>query len=324
MVLTGPREFIEPTDHYPGVEEDAGVDQPDFLTSTRDSYDRTAFAYSERFHHHLDSKPVDLAVVNAFAGLILKGQDRRVIDIGCGTGATTALLNTSGVEVSGVDLSPNMVAQARRLNPGLEFDVGSMTNLDIPDCSVGGVCAWYSIIHIPDTHLTGVFAEFNRVLTPGGLVLLAFQIGDEPRILSHAFGHDVHLTRRFLDYALLFGDEHLGERPGRLERRPAQHFIADAEPGDALPDCLDDASKVVAHPPRELAAGHDFHVAVADLPVHRIGCRCPHTDQHLAGAEPRRLEVLKAHNLGPAVLVILDPLHRCHCWASEGRADVIG
>jgi ubiquinone/menaquinone biosynthesis C-methylase UbiE len=87
-----------------------------------------------------------------------------------------------------------MVTQARRLNPGLRFSVGSTTSLEVADGSVGGICAWYSIIHVPDEHLTTVFREFNRVLAPGGLVLLAFQVGDQPRILTNAFGRDVRLT----------------------------------------------------------------------------------------------------------------------------------
>lgn len=166
----------------------------DFLTLTRDGYDRTAAIYAERFHHHLDDKPVDLAMLAAFAGLILKERNTQVIDVGCGTGAITALLDGCGVKACGVDLSSKMVAQARRLNPGLSFSVGSMTSLDVADSSVGGICAWYSIIHVPDSHLAGVFREFRRVLVPGGLVLLAFQVGDEPRVLTNAFGHDVHLT----------------------------------------------------------------------------------------------------------------------------------
>jgi ubiquinone/menaquinone biosynthesis C-methylase UbiE len=69
-----------------------------------------------------------------------------------------------------------------------------MTALDVSDRSVGGVCAWYSIIHIPDRHLAQVLGEFHRVLVPGGVLLLAFQVGDEPRVLTEAFGHDVELT----------------------------------------------------------------------------------------------------------------------------------
>ena len=67
-------------------------DQPDFPALTRDGYDRIAASYAERFHHHLDDKPIDLAVLSAFAGMVLSEPNRRVIDVGCGTGATTALL----------------------------------------------------------------------------------------------------------------------------------------------------------------------------------------------------------------------------------------
>ena len=69
-----------------------------------------------------------------------------------------------------------------------------MTDLDVADASVGGVCAWYAIVHTPDAHLARVFGEFHRVLVPGGLVLMAFQVGDAPRVVTNAFGLDVHLT----------------------------------------------------------------------------------------------------------------------------------
>ncbi|MFP1153679.1 class I SAM-dependent methyltransferase [Mycobacterium sherrisii] len=170
------------------------VIQHEFITLTREGYDRTAGAYAERFHHYLDDKPVDLAMINAFAGLILKGDNEHVLDLGCGTGATTALLANCGVNAIGIDLSPNMVSQAKKLNPELQFAVGSMTGLDAADASAGGVCAWYSIIHVPDEHLSGVFDEFYRVLAPNGLLLLAFQVGNEPRVLTHAFGQEVNLT----------------------------------------------------------------------------------------------------------------------------------
>ncbi|MGK2867606.1 MAG: class I SAM-dependent DNA methyltransferase [Mycobacterium sp.] len=163
-----------------------------FLDSTRDGYDRTAAGYAAAFHHHLDDKPLDLAMLTAFAAMAPANQ--RVLDIGCGTGATTSILGAHGVDVFGIDLSPNMIAQARALNPDVDFTVGSMTALDLPDRSVGGVCAWYSVIHIPDDELPAVFEEFHRVLVPGGVALLAFQIGEAPRHLTEAFGESVDLT----------------------------------------------------------------------------------------------------------------------------------
>jgi ubiquinone/menaquinone biosynthesis C-methylase UbiE len=165
----------------------------DYLRATRAGYDATAAEYASRFHHHLDDKPVELAVLSAFAGLVRASGDSTVVDVGCGTGATTAILHDHGVAVRGIDLSPNMIEQARRINPHLTFSVGSMTDLDLPDASVGGLCAWYSVIHVPDTVLPQVFSEFHRVLAAGGLLLLAFQVGDRPRRLTEAFGIAVTL-----------------------------------------------------------------------------------------------------------------------------------
>jgi SAM-dependent methyltransferase len=167
-----------------------------FLDRTRDGYDQMAAGYVATFQNHLDDRPLDLAMLKAFTAMVPPQQ--RVIDIGCGTGAATAVLRDNGAHVSGIDLSPNMIAHARRLHPDIGFTVGSMTDLDLPDACAGGVCAWYSVIHIPDDHLPAVFAELHRVLVPGGVALLAFQVGDRPRHLTEAFDErvDVLFHRR--------------------------------------------------------------------------------------------------------------------------------
>jgi ubiquinone/menaquinone biosynthesis C-methylase UbiE len=105
----------------------------------------------------------------------------------------TAHLHSLGLPVFGVDLSSQMVELARRTHPGVRFDEGSMLSLDIPDGALGGVVAWYSIIHTPEERLPDVFAEFHRVLAPGGHLLVAFQVGDEPLHLAQPFGHAVSL-----------------------------------------------------------------------------------------------------------------------------------
>jgi SAM-dependent methyltransferase len=179
------------------------VTESEYLHLTRSGYDTTAAAYAERFHRHLRDKPLDLAMLTGFAGLVGDGV---VADIGCGTGATTAIFADLGLDVVGIDLSPNMIAEARRLNPMLQFRVGSMTSLGLDDASVDAICAWYSIIHAPNEWLTAVFSEFRRILRPGGHALLAFQVGDQPRVLKEAFGERVELTfyrRRPEDVAAL-------------------------------------------------------------------------------------------------------------------------
>lgn len=166
--------------------------EPDFLQRTRNGYDLTAAMYAERFHTHLDDRPLDRAMLAGFAGLV--DRQRVVADVGCGTGATSRMLADFGLNVVGIDLSPNMITEARRLNPGLSFQVGSMTDIDLADGCLDGVCAWYSVIHVPDEQLPDVFSEFRRVLRPGGWALLAFQVGDHPRMFNEMFGERVALT----------------------------------------------------------------------------------------------------------------------------------
>jgi SAM-dependent methyltransferase len=170
------------------------VAEADYMRRTRDGYDLTAAAYAERFHHHLRDKPLDRAIIGGFAGLVSQTGSRPIADVGCGTGATTAMFGEFGVDAIGIDLSPTMIAEARRRNPGLTFHVASMTDLPFDDNRFGGLCAWYSTIHVPDDALPQAFSEFRRVLLPGGLALLAFQVGDQPRYLTEAFGQCVELT----------------------------------------------------------------------------------------------------------------------------------
>jgi SAM-dependent methyltransferase len=169
------------------------VSEPDFVRATRSSYDAVAADYAARFRDELADRPLDRAMLGAFAELVRAAAAGPVADVGCGTGRVTALLAGLGLQVSGIDLSPQMVATARREHPALRFEVGSMLALDLPDGALGGVLAWYSTIHVPDDRLPDALAEFRRVLAPGGYVLLAFQVGDELTHRSEALGHQISL-----------------------------------------------------------------------------------------------------------------------------------
>jgi SAM-dependent methyltransferase len=163
----------------------------DFLTRTRVFYDTIAEDYAEHFRDVLTVSPVDRAMLDAFAQLVERGA--AVADLGCGPGRVTGYLDSLGLSVLGLDLSESMLAIARRENPGLRFEQGSMLELDMADGSLAGVVSWYSSIHTPVDELPRLFAEFLRVLAPGGHLLLAFQAGDEPKRHDKPFGHDVIL-----------------------------------------------------------------------------------------------------------------------------------
>ncbi|MFJ8112619.1 class I SAM-dependent methyltransferase [Streptomyces sp. NPDC096132] len=163
----------------------------DFLTATRTFYDAIAEDYAERYRDELAERPLERAVLTAYAELV--GAGGRVADLGCGPGRTTGFLASRGLEMSGLDLSESMLAIARRENPGIRFEQGSMLQLDLPDGQLAGVVSFYSSIHTPVDELPALFAEFHRVLAPGGHLLLGFQVGDEPRHFDRPWGHPVTL-----------------------------------------------------------------------------------------------------------------------------------
>jgi SAM-dependent methyltransferase len=111
-----------------------------------------------------------------------------VLDVGCGPGAVSAFLSGLGIDVSGVDLSPAMVAHARRRCPGLRFEVASATELELDDASLGGVLGWWSLFNLPRDVLPGVLGSFADALVPGGQVLLGTHLGDGDLARTEAYG----------------------------------------------------------------------------------------------------------------------------------------
>jgi len=172
-----------------------GVDEPAYLGAARTTYDTVAVDYSRLLPDLRAETLLDQAMLATFAELTKAAGLGPVADLGCGTGRVAAHLDSLGVDVFGIDLSPVMVDFARRTHPHLRFNVGSMTALDLPDAAAAGVLAWYSTIHTPPLDLPGVFAEFSRVLVPGGYLLVGFHVGDGqwPRTVTYREGVAVDL-----------------------------------------------------------------------------------------------------------------------------------
>jgi SAM-dependent methyltransferase len=145
--------------------------------SIRESYDRLAEEYARRIFDELQHKPLDRELLDRFA----RETDGRgdVCDMGCGPGHVARHLRDAGASVFGLDLSPRMLEQARKLNPDIPFREGNMMSLDIADGTLAGIAAFYAIVNIPRQSLALAFREFRRVLRPEGLLLLAFHMGEE-------------------------------------------------------------------------------------------------------------------------------------------------
>jgi len=160
-----------------------------YLEKTKIAYDVVAPAYADQLRGAIAESTWDRAVLGAFAEVV----DGPVLDVGCGPGRITGYLAELGLDVGGIDLSPRMVEVARAEHPGLEFSVGSLLELDLADGGLAGLVSWYSLVHTPPELLPAAFAEFFRVLRPGGRAVLAFKAGDEKRALTQGYGHDIEL-----------------------------------------------------------------------------------------------------------------------------------
>jgi SAM-dependent methyltransferase len=165
------------------------------VAATRTSYDRLAGEYSARMFGELEHKPLDRELLDRLVERV--GDLGPIGDLGCGPGHVARYLHERGAPVVGVDLSPGMIEQARRLSPGIEFRVGDMRALELPDGSWGGIACFYAIIHIPGDEIVAALGELRRVLRPGGWLLLTFHIGDEVRHFDELWGEPVDLDFRF-------------------------------------------------------------------------------------------------------------------------------
>lgn len=153
------------------------------------SYDRVADEYVRRIYDELRHKPLDRQLLDRFADRVRSMG--LACDMGCGPGQVARYLHQRGAQIFGIDLSPQMVERARSLNPGIAFMSGDMLALDTADGAWAGIAAFYSIIHIARADVVRALRELRRVLRPGGLLLLAFHIGDDVVHLDEWWGNQV-------------------------------------------------------------------------------------------------------------------------------------
>jgi SAM-dependent methyltransferase len=210
------------------------VTEASYLSTTRTAYDAVAVRYAELFDNYLADLPLDRALIAAFAELVRAADAGPVADLGCGPGSVTGYLHSLGLNAFGVDLSPTMIELARQAHPDLRFEVGSMADLEAGDGALGGVLAWYSIIHTPPEEVPAVLTEFHRVLAPGGHLLLAFfQADDDPGVLTQPFDHRVTPGFRWsldglaelLHKAGFTESARLRREPNETERFPRGHLL---------------------------------------------------------------------------------------------------
>jgi ubiquinone/menaquinone biosynthesis C-methylase UbiE len=135
-------------------------DPEGFNSYERSGWEVVPVAYREGFGS------LTIQAIEPLLDAVGAGPGVRLLDVACGPGWVSAAAAGRGASVVGVDMSSAMLAEARRLHPGLELQVGDAESLPFPDRSFDAVVMNFGLLHVgrPEQALT----EAHRVLRPGG------------------------------------------------------------------------------------------------------------------------------------------------------------
>lgn len=186
-----------------------------------DCYNKTAKIYADKFMDELSHKKLDRMLLKSFAAE--NKQAGKWIDLGCGPGQTTKFLSECGItELIGTDLSPEMIATAKRINPQLTFETADMLSLPYADHKFGAAIAFYAIVHFNTGQLLKALQEIKRVLISGGQFLFSFHAGDQVIHLEQFLEQEVNIDFHFFDTigVIRLLEENGFEILDALERQP--------------------------------------------------------------------------------------------------------
>ena len=154
------------------------------------AYDAVAEEYLAEFGDDLADLPVDRGALDDLTAR-LDGRGP-VLDVGCGPGQVGRFLAARSVAVVGVDLALRMLTTARGAGAGsASFVAADMRSLPIGDGTCAGLVAFYSVQHLARPELGVALGEFRRVLTAGGLLLIAAHLGTGTVRIDEFLGHAV-------------------------------------------------------------------------------------------------------------------------------------
>ena len=167
--------------------------KPDSMQETVNWYNKNAETYA-----NAAAGRASINQITDFVSMLPHGA--KVLDAGCGSGRDTNLFRQSGFSAVGLDLSTELIKDARKRFPNEEFVEGNLLQLPFPDESFDGTWAHASLLHLDtEDDMRKALSEFHRVLKTNGVlhVLVKAQTGSEKTAVVEdtVVGH-----KRFFQY----------------------------------------------------------------------------------------------------------------------------
>lgn len=145
-------------------------------------YSARAAEYFEHFGSIVATHHQDRELVQSWAA----GISGTILDVGSGPGQWSHFLHQLGHTCLGVEPAQDLRNLARQHYPAVTFLDGDAAHLPVETGSIGGILAWYSLIHIEPEHLKDVFDEFSRALQPQGTLLIGMFTASRLLRFDHA------------------------------------------------------------------------------------------------------------------------------------------
>ena len=126
-------------------------------------YNQNATKYSRSILNY-----VSLDQLKEFTDLI---SFKRILDAGCAAGRDSKILSENGLNVTGIDISLELVKIAKKNNPNIAFIKGDFLDLPFEKNSFGGIWAHASLLHLETIEdVKKALVEFYRVLKTKGII----------------------------------------------------------------------------------------------------------------------------------------------------------
>lgn len=137
---------------------------------TAEVYNKIAADYAQKKRHEYS-----FAEIGKFTSRLTPGS--HIASAGCGTGRDIDLFHHLGYDVVGIDISAELLRIGQEQHPHLTFVLADMRRMPFSDRSFQGIWAHESIHHLERQDISPTLQEFQRILTPGGILFILTRLG---------------------------------------------------------------------------------------------------------------------------------------------------
>lgn len=180
----------------------------DYVKKTISAYNKSPQKYIQRTEEMIPYHAIEKMIKYLPSGSL-------ILDAGCAFGRDAGIFTKKGFKVVGIDLSKELLTEAQKRFPQIEFHQMDVRKLDFPNNYFDGIWCNAVLLHLKDEDIIRALKEFNRVLKKNGILCTSFKegVGSEEKIES--FSSD---NSRFFNYQTRETVEKLIQEAGLISK----------------------------------------------------------------------------------------------------------